>query len=237
LGVVRTDANIRRLERRYNISRKLHYIVFPVLLAIANLSHAALTTLDFEDLPGMPLLAPVPIPDESKLSDNYLDEFGVLFSSGSPYVAVTNLGAAATSGQNGILATRADGTRTNTVPISISFFKPGDSAIPFITSSVSAKTDLWGTNGIYSATLHAYDVTGTLLGSASVPDSNGQLLAFSAEGIHRFELSSSAPDTAGIAFDDVTFDSTSPIPIPAAVWLFGSGLLGLIGISRRKKAA
>lgn len=29
----------------------------------------------------------------------------------------------------------------------------------------------------------------------------------------------------------------SAVPIPAAFWLFGSGLLGLIGISRRKKAA
>lgn len=29
----------------------------------------------------------------------------------------------------------------------------------------------------------------------------------------------------------------NPIPIPAAVWLFSSGLVGLIGISRRKKAA
>ena len=27
------------------------------------------------------------------------------------------------------------------------------------------------------------------------------------------------------------------VPIPATLWLFGSGLLGLIGISRRKKAA
>ncbi|MDB4517022.1 VPLPA-CTERM sorting domain-containing protein [Crocinitomicaceae bacterium] len=26
-----------------------------------------------------------------------------------------------------------------------------------------------------------------------------------------------------------------PVPLPAAVWLFGSGLLGLIGIARRKK--
>jgi hypothetical protein len=26
------------------------------------------------------------------------------------------------------------------------------------------------------------------------------------------------------------------VPIPAAVWLFGSGLLGLIGVARRKKA-
>jgi len=28
----------------------------------------------------------------------------------------------------------------------------------------------------------------------------------------------------------------SPIPVPAAVWLFGSGLIGLIGLARRKKA-
>lgn len=28
----------------------------------------------------------------------------------------------------------------------------------------------------------------------------------------------------------------APIPVPAAVWLFSSGLLGLIGITRRKKA-
>lgn len=31
-------------------------------------------------------------------------------------------------------------------------------------------------------------------------------------------------------------DSVPSIPVPAAVWLFGSGLLGLIGIARRKKA-
>ena len=31
--------------------------------------------------------------------------------------------------------------------------------------------------------------------------------------------------------------SISEVPIPAAVWLFGSGLLGLIGIARRKKSA
>ncbi len=32
--------------------------------------------------------------------------------------------------------------------------------------------------------------------------------------------------------------STSPsaVPVPAAVWLFGSGLLGLVGVSRRRKA-
>ena len=29
----------------------------------------------------------------------------------------------------------------------------------------------------------------------------------------------------------------SAVPVPAAVWLFGSGLLGLVGMARRKKAA
>ena len=31
--------------------------------------------------------------------------------------------------------------------------------------------------------------------------------------------------------------TTAPVPVPAALWLFGSGLLGLIGVSKRKKAA
>ena len=30
---------------------------------------------------------------------------------------------------------------------------------------------------------------------------------------------------------------TTVIPVPAAVWLFGSGLIGLAGVARRKKAA
>ena len=49
-----------------------------------------------------------------------------------------------------------------------------------------------------------------------------------------------------LVFDKVVFSSAddsfeyaklshSPIPIPAAVWLFGSGLLGLVGIARRNK--
>jgi hypothetical protein len=32
-------------------------------------------------------------------------------------------------------------------------------------------------------------------------------------------------------------EASSVIPVPAAVWLFGSGLLGLIGIARRAKTA
>ena len=41
----------------------------------------------------------------------------------------------------------------------------------------------------------------------------------------------------GDAFiDNMQYTGLAPVPVPAAVWLFGSGLMGLLGTSRRKKA-
>ena len=40
--------------------------------------------------------------------------------------------------------------------------------------------------------------------------------------------------TVGADIDAVGAISTTIVPIPASVWLFGSGLLGLIGMARRK---
>ena len=38
---------------------------------------------------------------------------------------------------------------------------------------------------------------------------------------------------SGMFYDNVNF---SVVPVPAAIWLFGSGLIGLIGLARRKKS-
>ena len=57
----------------------------------------------------------------------------------------------------------------------------------------------------------------------------------------------SSPDTYLIVFDDLSVPGRprtgvtlavdlAPIPVPAAVWLFGSGLLGLVGVARRRRA-
>jgi hypothetical protein len=38
-------------------------------------------------------------------------------------------------------------------------------------------------------------------------------------------------------FEIIGYASVETVPVPAAVWLFGSGLVSLIGIARRRKAA
>jgi hypothetical protein len=56
------------------------------------------------------------------------------------------------------------------------------------------------------------------------------------------DLETSFFECCGNSFKDQLFSSgsispvASSIPIPASVWLFGSGLLGLVGVARRKKA-
>lgn len=40
---------------------------------------------------------------------------------------------------------------------------------------------------------------------------------------------------SGVYYDNLSLTGTSAVPVPAAFWLFGSGLLGLIGVARRRK--
>lgn len=68
----------------------------------------------------------------------------------------------------------------------------------------------------------------------------GNLAPFSGLGnvVLTFEFTSDGSVTdQGVIFDNILIEGTvSSVPIPAAAWLFGSGLLGLIGIARRRKS-
>jgi len=48
-------------------------------------------------------------------------------------------------------------------------------------------------------------------------------------------LTDGTPAGGAIFWDDASLE-VSAVPVPAAVWLFGSGLLGLVGVARRRKA-
>ena len=76
------------------------------------------------------------------------------------------------------------------------------------------------------------DMVGTINGTAFDPGVSGtNLMNFDA-----IVAASHAPGFEGLVLTSEAGAPISPIPVPAAVWLFGSGLLGLIGVARRKKA-
>jgi len=100
----------------------------------------------------------------------------------------------------------------------------------------------WGMHGLYEWTttsnidlVNVWDVSvgpGGVI-SLSVIDSDGDGVLGVAE------VDGAFIDSLGDGFSialDLTLTPTA-VPIPPALWLFGSGLLGLIGMARRKKAA
>ena len=94
------------------------------------------------------------------------------------------------------------------VPVFIDFLlEDGKSGVDFNNSNIR-KMHLYG------------DLVSLSVLSAASSD---ELLAAAIVGPYDFEV----PLT-------VTYYSP-PVPIPAAVWLFGSGLIGMIGLARRKK--
>ena len=45
------------------------------------------------------------------------------------------------------------------------------------------------------------------------------------------------PDEGVLLAGSNIVSAVSPVPVPAAVWLFGTALVGFIGLSRRRKVA
>ena len=105
--------------------------------------------------------------------------------------------------------------------------------------------------GLYNDTglLDSLSYEGTLSpfteGSAiTVNDSNTDILSISRilNGIDSdnnaldFQAGCLTPGSSNIAGGgDCSMEAVNPVPVPAAAWLFGSGLIGLIGMARRRK--
>lgn len=58
---------------------------------------------------------------------------------------------------------------------------------------------------------------------------------FTPDGVFPVFVAPSFPEGVDLAFR--TYVDTTVIPVPAAVWLFGTALIGLVGFGRRRKAA
>ena len=171
-------------------------------------------TLDFENVDSMTFMSRNPIPPSARLSDTYLYTHGVRFSSGSPYVAVVDLGDGhATSGTNGIGGSTPNGVLTYDAqfPIVARFFDSSDPSVPAVTNFVSVRGDLLGSGQVI--TLNAFGLDGKTIASSSDTDDGGKTLSVSAPGIHTVEFL--APERAGgVALDDFTFAAPTPAGTP-----------------------
>ena len=88
-------------------------------------------------------------------------------------------------------------------------------------------------------TISIFDFGGGLLDSVLTP-AGGFFGLISDTSIGSFLITNGefSPNNRDRFFiDNFGAYSVSPVPIPAAVWLFGTGILGLIGFSKRRKAA
>ncbi len=79
-------------------------------------------------------------------------------------------------------------------------------------------------------TISAY-LDNLLISDTTVTNLAGEYIEFSLASLTADYVTVSSLSKVGV-MDDLSF--TSAVPVPAAVWLFGSGLIGLIGIARRK---
>jgi hypothetical protein len=88
--------------------------------------------------------------------------------------------------------------------------------------------------------LGSINLTAQFSDNACVGDPSGSFCTWTAAGVNFGGIAKSIDfggATGNTAYDNVTFGSATPgaVPLPTAAWLFGSALLGL-GVVKRKKA-
>ena len=212
--------------------------VAAALLLSASTLHAQ-TTVNFDSFSGMGNTPGVAVPAAAQLGTQLLG-LGVRFSSFSDYVAVVTLGAGhATSGTMGIGGVTAAGTLSYGAPIRVTFWDPANSATQGVTTFVQIRGDRIPIAG--TVTMKVFDPLGLLLATVTVPDAVGATLTYSGANVHLVEITGTS---STVAFDDLQFGeitavpggpvNPSVVPEPASIVLFGSGVLLLGVVSRRR---
>jgi hypothetical protein len=93
-------------------------------------------------------------------------------------------------------------------------------------------SDLVG--GIGSVVITGHQLDGGTLSQTLYLNYQYANYAFGWSNLISVEVSSNS-NLGYVAYDNINIDGTS-VPVPAAVWLFGSALAGLVGVGKRKQA-
>ncbi|MGB5583097.1 MAG: VPLPA-CTERM sorting domain-containing protein [Gammaproteobacteria bacterium] len=149
--------------------------------------------------------------------------------------SITQSSSSSGSATNGIAATDAftdlDITIENKANHSVSFSFAYEGMVDAATvgdADASARIDMLDELGLFD--LQAF--RDALSGPGGI-DMGGGPLSFS----DTFDMIIGPQSSNTISGFVDTYGSATAVPVPAAVWLFGTGLLGLIGVAKRKQAA
>jgi hypothetical protein len=134
-----------------------------------------------------------------------------------------------------------DGETTRTIGATVPINWDTSGAIPTI-NIVGITIDSPGVGGIWTASFSTPYTVGLIPVGADTELSSS--LAAPQGDIYGSPVGLAIASSTPVGFEDFlygsfgefTFAAASPVPIPAAVWLFSSGLIGLIGVARRKRA-
>ena len=198
------------------------------------------SVIGFDDIPpngggGSGGNTGVPIQLESQLTDQFSD-LGVIFSSNGGPVGVASVEGLSNELDAVSPFNLIGGSSLSNALFVLNYFEPitlqfvmQNTTIPAIISSVGAWNDPTGSRILLSV----FDINGDLL--ESVQADQGFFIGISNPLIASATFSYvSTQSVSGFSLDDVTIGTVSAVSVPATVWLFGSGLIGLIGFARRE---
>lgn len=180
--------------------------------------------IDFDDIEGMPgpFYERQPVPWQYVVNDEYLSR-GVSFDSEGGGIRVAHAGNAMSQ------PNLASGTAKDPQQGPVSDYNAWVRASFWVDGSPGL-VDMAGltiSNFTGSGVLEAYNLNKSLLGSVSSQQPSFLFLNFPGQ-IHSVTF---IPNHA--TFDNFTFYGLNKVPIPGALWLLGSGLIGLFGINRK----
>jgi len=181
--------------------------------------NAAPVIINFEQFDSLSLMGlpeAAPVPESARLCDQLLASYGLIFTSGAPYVAVLDYYRCIPSGPRFIGGVAPDGTLTwsSDYPVTITFRKPGDGSLPAVTDFVSIQGDLCGDGR--PITLKAFDIDGNLIASDTDGDW-GPVLTVSTPTrvIHQVKFFGHPdPYAEGVGWDNLTFNTPVPVNTP-----------------------
>ena len=145
-----------------------------------------------------------------------------------PTIAVGDVYDATSCGVSGACVLPAsNGAANNSIPIGL---------VPIATSTLNVQ-GTWGDWDGDTTTPDTFQVIGGKGNLTTLADLG--FVAGTDDGIGGSPMDNGPFSGFNANFDmtvvTVTGITAPPIPVPAAVWLFGSGLLGLVGVARRRK--